>query len=161
VTDARPAPGSGQPRWLTSTELETWLSFSQLLLRLPTALDRQLREDAGLPLAYYQVLAKLSDQPGRAIRMTGLARLTGTTTTRLSHAVTALEQRGWVRRSACPSDKRGQVAELTDAGLAVLRAAAPGHVTEVRRLVFDHLTEEDVAHLHDLTAKLLPAVTDR
>jgi len=161
VTDAPPAPDSGRPRWLTSSELETWLDFAQLLMRLPTALDRQLREEAGLPMAYYQVLAKLSDQPDRSMRMTRLARLTGTTTTRLSHAVTALEQRGWVRRGACPSDKRGQVAELTDAGLAVLRAAAPGHVAEVRRLVFDHLTDEDLTHLHDLTAKLLPAVIDR
>ena len=144
-----------RPRWLTSTELGAWMNLSQLLLLLPTALDQQLREDAGLPHVYYQILATLSGQPGRAMRMTHLARLAGTTTTRLSHAVNALEQRGWVCRSACPTDKRGQIAELTDAGMEVLRAAAPGHVAEVRRLVFDHLTDEDVIRLRDLTAKLL------
>jgi DNA-binding MarR family transcriptional regulator len=161
VTDAPPEHATDQPRWLTSTELDTWLNLIQLLLRLPTALDRQLREDSGLPQAYYQILATLNDRPGKALRMTHLARKVGTTTTRLSHAVTTLEQRGWVRRSACPTDKRGQVAQLTDAGVAVLRAAAPGHVTEVRRLVFDHLTDEDVVRLRDITAKLLPALTDR
>jgi DNA-binding MarR family transcriptional regulator len=150
-----------QPRWLTETELDTWMNLAQVLMLLPTALDRQLRDEAGLPHAYYLILANLSDRPGRAMRMTHLARQVGTTTTRLSHAVDALEQRGWVRRGACPTDKRGQIAQLTDAGMDFLRAAAPGHVAEVRRLVFDHLTDEDVAHLHEITAKLLPALTDR
>ena len=150
-----------EPRWLTSTEMDAWINLAQLLMLLPSALDRQLRDEAGLPHAYYLILATLSGRPGRAMRMTQLARQAGTTTTRLSHAVDALEQRGWVRRSACPTDKRGQIAELTDAGMDFLRAAAPGHVTEVRRLVFDQLTEEDVVHLRDITAKLLPAATDR
>ncbi|MBW6437181.1 MarR family transcriptional regulator [Actinoplanes hulinensis] len=129
-------------------------------MMLPTALDQQLRQDAGIPHAYYQILATLSAEPGRAMRMTRLARLTGTTTTRLSHAVSNLEQRGWVLRQACPSDKRGQIAQLTEAGMAALRAAAPGHVAEVRRLVFDHLTAEDVARLRDITAKLVPPLTN-
>jgi len=150
-----------EPRWLTSTEMDAWINLAQLLMLLPSALDRQLRDEAGLPHAYYLILATLSGRPGRAMRMTQLARQAGTTTTRLSHAVDALEQRGWVRRSACPTDKRGQIAELTDAGMDFLRAAAPGHVTEVRRLVFDQLTDEDVVHLRDITAKLLPAATDR
>jgi DNA-binding MarR family transcriptional regulator len=150
-----------QPRWLTSTEMEAWVNLAQLLMLLPSALDRQLREEAGLPHAYYLILATLSGRPGRAMRMTQLARQAGTTTTRLSHAVDALERRGWVRRSACPTDKRGQIAELTDAGMDFLRSAAPGHVAEVRRLVFDRLTDEDVVHLRDITAKLLPARTDR
>lgn len=147
------------PRWLDRTELAAWTNLAQMLLLLPTALDRQLRDNAGIPHAYYQILAMLSGRPDRAMRMTDLARLTGTTTTRLSHAVTSLEQRGWVERHACRTDKRGQVAHLTDAGLATLRAAAPGHVAEVRRLVFDHLTDDDVIRLRAITAKLLPALT--
>lgn len=166
VTDARPdattdTATSDEPRWLTSTEMDTWMNLAQLLLLLPTALDQQLREDAGIPHAYYQILVALSAQPDRAMRMTQLARMTGTTTTRLSHAVTTLEQRGWVERHPCPDDKRGQIAQLTDAGMAVLRAAAPGHVAEVRRLIFDHLTDDDVTRLRDITAKLLPTLTGR
>jgi DNA-binding MarR family transcriptional regulator len=146
------------PRWLSSGELDTWMNLTQLLMLLPSALDRQLREDAGIPHAYYQILASLSDRPDRAMRMTDLARLVGTTTSRLSHAVTVLEQRGWVDRRACPSDKRGQIALLTDVGMEVLRSAAPGHVGEVRRLIFDHLTDDDVTSLRAITAKLLPTL---
>ena len=152
-TTPQPQP---QPQWLTDTERDAWMNLAQLLMLLPTALDQQLREDAGLPHAYYQILVALSSQPERAIRMSQLARLSGTTATRLSHAVTSLEQRGWVTRQPCPDDKRGQIAHLTDAGMAVLRAAAPGHVAEVRRLVFDHLTGDDVTRLRDITARLLP-----
>jgi DNA-binding MarR family transcriptional regulator len=163
VTDAPPAPDtpspSPQPQWLTSSERDAWMNLAQLLMLLPTALDQQLREDAGIPHAYYQILVALSSQPERAIRMSQLARLSGTTTTRLSHAVSSLEQRGWVTRQPCPDDKRGQIAHLTDAGMDVLRAAAPGHVAEVRRLVFDHLTTDDVTRLRDITAKLLPTLT--
>jgi DNA-binding MarR family transcriptional regulator len=143
------------PRWLNETERDTWLNITRLLLLLPTALDRQLRDDAGLPHAYYMILAILSDQPERAMRMAELARVTGTTPSRLSHAVSSLEQRGWVERQACPTDKRGQIAQLTETGMANLAAAAPGHVAEVRRLIFDHLTPDDVVRLGAITGKLL------
>lgn len=148
-----------EPRWLSKTELDAWTHLAQTLMLLPTALDRQLREEAGIPHAYYQILSTLSDQPDRAIRMTELARRTGATTTRLSHAVSTLEQRGWVERHACPTDKRGQIARLTEAGYAALEAAAPGHVAEVRRLVFDHLTDDDVIHLRAVIGKILPVLT--
>lgn len=146
------------PRWLSKPQLDAWVNLAQVLMLLPTRLDRQLREEAGIPHAYYQILALLSGQPERAMRMTDLARLVGTTTSRLSHAVASLEQRGWIRRSACPTDRRGQLAHLTDAGMATLEAAAPGHVAEVRRLVFDHLDEDDIARLRAITEKILPTL---
>jgi DNA-binding MarR family transcriptional regulator len=145
-----------RPRRLEQAELDAWTNLVQVLMTLPAALDRQLREDAGIPHAYYQILALLSGRPDHAMRMTDLARLAGTTASRLSHAVAALEQRGWVCRTSCPTDRRGQIARLTDAGLAAVEAAAPGHVDEVRRLVFDRLSPDEVAQLHAITGKLLP-----
>jgi len=154
VTDPRT-----EPRWLTDIEQAMWANLVRLIMLLPSALDRQLRDGAGLPHVYFGILARLSAEPGQALRMTDLARHADTTTSRLSHAVSTLEQRGWVERQACPTDKRGQVARLTDAGRALLEAAAPGHVAEVRRLVFDHLTADDIDDLRVITAKLLPALT--
>jgi DNA-binding MarR family transcriptional regulator len=150
-----------EPRWLDEDEAVAWRDLVRVLMLLPAALDRQLREEAGIPHAYYQILAHLSDRPDHAIRMTDLARLVGTTSSRLSHAVASLEQRDWVRREACPTDKRGQVCRLTDAGMATLVAAAPGHVEEVRRRVFDHLTPDEVEQLRALTSKLMPVQSCR
>jgi DNA-binding MarR family transcriptional regulator len=150
--------GAAEPGWLGKDQLDAWMNLAQVLMLLPSALDRQLRDEAGVPHAYYQILATLSAEPQRAMRMTDLARAVGTTTSRLSHAVATLEQRDWVARRACPSDKRGQIAVLTDAGFATLEASAPGHVAEVRRRIFDHLSDADVVHLRDITAKILPGL---
>ena len=134
------------PRWLSDDEMAAWLPLVRLLGLLPQALDRQLRDEAGISHVYYQLLALLSAEPDDALRMSELARRSGTSVSRLSHAVTSLEARGWVERLPAPGDGRGQLARLTGAGRAQLAAVAPGHVAEVRRRVFDRLPPQDVAH---------------
>jgi DNA-binding MarR family transcriptional regulator len=126
-----------------------------LLSLLPNALDSQLREEAGISHVYYQILALLSEAEHGAVRMSELARITGTSLSRLSHAVASLETRGWVQRRPCPQDKRGQLASLTPEGRQVLTDAAPGHVAEVRRRIFDHLTPEQVSQLAAITGALV------
>lgn len=86
----------------------------------------------------------------RRLRMTELAKDAKITRSRLSHAVSRLEKNGWVRREDCPSDKRGQFAVLTDAGMDVLRRHAPGHVDAVRQAVFDRLTPEQQKSLGEI-----------
>ena len=82
----------------------------------------------------------LSETPGRRRRMSELADATQSSRSRLSHAVARLEELGWVRREACPSDRRGQEAVLTDEGFAALEQAAPMHVESVRDHLFDLLS---------------------
>ena len=55
-----------------------------------------------MPMAYYLILAMLSDVPGRTLRMSDLAAVTQSSQSRLSHAVSKLERNGWVRRSPLP-----------------------------------------------------------
>lgn len=131
--------------WLTDTEQCAWRAFLEANQRLYDRLDRELMRDVGLPLAYYQILAMLSEAPLRTLRMSELAEQTWSSRSRLSHAVDRLEEKGWVARHSCDSDKRGAFATLTDAGFEVLSAAAPSHVASVRRHVFDQLAPEQVA----------------
>jgi DNA-binding MarR family transcriptional regulator len=90
--------------------------------------------------------------------MSQLAEAAASSKSRISHAVARLEERGWIRRRDCPTDRRGQLAQLTDEGYAVLVAAAPGHVEQVRRTLFDQLTPEQVRQLHAITGSILAAV---
>ncbi|MFC7220125.1 MarR family winged helix-turn-helix transcriptional regulator [Streptomyces polyrhachis] len=137
-------------RWLTDEEQRVWRAFMHASRDFNAHLDRQLRRDSGIPVAYYQILVMLSEAPGRAMRMGELAEQVNSSRSRLSHAVSALEKSGYVVRCAADGDGRGQVARLTEEGLRVLDAAARGHVTEVRRYLFDLLTPEQLKTLGEI-----------
>ncbi|MEV0329813.1 MarR family transcriptional regulator [Micromonospora echinospora] len=142
-------------RWLDPDEQRTWRAFLAASRALMETLDRELQHDAGMPHAYYEILVRLSEAPGRELRMTDLALASGSSRSRLSHAVTRLEAAGWVRRRDCPTDRRGQFAVLTDAGFAALAAAAPGHVEGVRRHLFDALSPAQVDQLRRISESLV------
>lgn len=145
-------------RWLDDDELNTWVPFSGMLLSLISTLDGQLQRDARLSLFGYLVLAGLSEAPERTLPMTDLALLTNGSLSRLSHAVSTLERRGWVRRSPLPENGRITVATLTDAGYDKVVATAPEHVATVRRLVLDPLSEDQLRTLGETSRAILTAV---
>jgi len=146
-----------ETRWLTDDEQLAWRTFLTACQTLFGAVDGQLLRDSDIPHGYYEILVRLSETPGRALRMTQLAEASTSSKSRLSHAVARLEQRGWVRRTNCPTDRRGQIAELTEDGYAALSQAAPGHVEQVRRSLFDALTPEQVSQLATISAAILAA----
>jgi DNA-binding MarR family transcriptional regulator len=133
--------------WLTEEQQATWRAFLHATTLVEDHLDRQLQRDAGMPHMYYALLSTLSETPGRRMRMTELAEQAKITRSRLSHAVARLEGNGWLRREDCPSDRRGQIAVLTDAGYRELVRTAPGHVAAVRTAIFDRLTPEQTEQL--------------
>ncbi|MEV1246506.1 MarR family transcriptional regulator [Nonomuraea sp. NPDC052129] len=139
-------------RWLDDDEQRTWRDFLAATQLVNEALDRQLQREAGMPHTYYMILVALSEAPERSMRMSELANRAQSSQSRLSHAVARLEERGWVRRRPCDSDRRGSFAALTDEGFAALAAAAPGHVEEVRRSLFDVLTPEQLGQLAEICA---------
>ncbi len=145
------ACGVAPSRWLSDAEQDTWRAFLEATQRLNEQLDRELWQQSGMPLAYYQILAMLSEAPDRTLRMSDLAHRTWSSRSRLSHAVDRLEENGWVRRVKCPTDKRGAFAVLTDAGFGVLAAAAPAHVDSVRRHLFEQLTPDQVRALGEIS----------
>jgi DNA-binding MarR family transcriptional regulator len=138
-------------RWLDDDEQRAWRAYVGSMALLFDQLDEDLQREAGIPHTYYLVLAMLSEAPEGSMRMTDLAERIFSSRSRLSHAVSRLEERGWVRRTACPTDQRGQLAVLTEAGLSTLRATAPRHVESVRRHLFDRLTPEQVSQLGDIS----------
>jgi DNA-binding MarR family transcriptional regulator len=139
-------------RWLSAEEQSAWRSFLAATQALFSAVEGQLQREYGIPHGYYEILVNLSEAPNRSLRMSQLAEAAISSKSRLSHAVARLEERGWVERLNCPTDRRGQVARLTDAGFAALDAAAPAHVEQVRRSLFDRISAEQVAQLAGISA---------
>jgi DNA-binding MarR family transcriptional regulator len=146
-----------EPQWLTEDERRAWIALVALVEVLPSTLDVQLKRDGGVNHFEYQVMAGLSEAPGRAIRMSDLALFASGSLSRLSHAVGRLEKRGWVTRRTCPSDPRYVEAVLTEAGLDTMRLIAPGHVAEARRLVFDGLSARQVSQLEHIALAIVRA----
>lgn len=142
-------------RWLDEAERAAWVKLLAVTELLPGVLDSQLRRDSGLTHYEYFVLAVLSDSPELTLRMTALAQRTNATLPRLSHVVARLESRDLVHRFPCPEDGRATNATLTDAGRATLVAAAPAHVANVRRHVFDALSTRQLSQLDDIMTTLL------
>jgi DNA-binding MarR family transcriptional regulator len=143
--------------WLTDEQQAAWRPFVALLLRLPAVLDAQLQRDAGLNHFDYLVLSGLSEAPGRTLRMSELAARASSSLSRLSHVVSRLEAKGWVRREPCPGDGRYINAVLTEAGWDKIVATAPGHVAAVRELLVDPLSEEQLRQLGAISGQVLAA----
>lgn len=146
-----------EPRWLDEDEQEAWIGLMAVLLRVPAAIDRQLRSDSGLSHFDYQVMVVLSGAPNRTLRMRDLANSTEGSLPRLSQVASRLEKAGWISRHPDPDDGRTTLATLTDLGYSTLAKAAPGHVEEVRRVVFDQLTRAQVLQLARIADRILEA----
>jgi len=143
-----------EPRWLDKKEQQAWRAFIAAQRVVNGRIEQQLQRDAGMPHTYFEILVRLSDAEDGRLRMSELALSTLGSRSRLSHAVNRLEQVGWVRREGIASDRRGQVAILTEEGRQKLEDTAPGHVETVREVVFDALSEEQVTQLHDICSTL-------
>jgi DNA-binding MarR family transcriptional regulator len=143
--------------WLSDAEQAAWRPFVALLLRLPAVLDAELQQEAGISQFDYLVLSGLSEAPDRTLRMSELAATASSSLSRLSHVVSRLEAKGWVRREPCPGDGRFINAVLTDEGWQKVVATAPGHVAAVRELLIAALTKEEFEQLGAISAKVLAA----
>ncbi len=130
------------PRWLNPTEMKAWRRYILASRRLIDELDADLGEH-DLSMPDYEILVQLSDAPDRRMRMSELAANALLSRSRLSHRMKVMEKAGWVKREACPSDKRGYFAVMTTKGWKAIVAAAPDHVESVRARFVDHLSKAD------------------
>lgn len=140
--------------WLTDAQQHVWRQFLNLDRRLQERIERDMQQQSGMPMAYYLILAMLSEAPGRSLRMNQLAEVLEASQSRTSHAVARLEEQGWVRRERSPDDGRGQVAVLTEAGWTRIQELAPGHADTVRRTMFVGLDDTDLAELSRIFDKI-------
>ena len=146
---------SSDVRWLTAKEQRVWRRWLALNARLSATLHKELHDDAGLSMPDYEVLVHLTDNPLGRIRVTDLARLLQWERSRVSHHTTRMERRRLVQRVDCAEDGRGAFIVITPQGRAAIEQAAPGHVTAVRRLIFDALTPNEIDALATITDKAL------
>ena len=145
------------PRWLNPSEMKAWRQYIIASRRLLEALDDDLTGH-DLSMADYEVLAQLSDAPDRRMRMSELAEVSMISRSRLSHRIKVMEKAGWVKREACPEDKRGYFAVMTAKGWKAIVAAAPDHVASVRTRFLDVLDKNDQKILAEIFTRVATRV---
>jgi DNA-binding MarR family transcriptional regulator len=151
---------TAEPQWLDERQLEAWLRIARLLIQLPGELDAEMQRTAAITQFEYNVLAGLSEQPGRCMRISVLAGYVRGSLSRLSHLIKRLEQRGWIRRAPDPADGRYTNAILTDEGYAKVVATAPDQVALVRKLVIDALTPAQLRQLGEISRRISERISD-
>ena len=131
-----------EPRWLNAEQQRIWRSFLNGVARINERLDAELRP-FGLDLGEYEILVHLSESERHMLRMSDLAERVRQSRSRLTHTISRMETKGLVNRVACPSDRRGVNAIMTEAGYQLLVEAAPAHVESVRCALVDRVDPDD------------------
>lgn len=136
-----------EPKWLNDTEQKAWQGLLALLLLGFPELERTFKA-YGLVHVEYGLLHELSQRP-EGLRQCDLAEGMNVSQSRLSHRMNKLRERGLVDVLPSQEDGRVSVAYITDAGRDLLRQIAPKHLADVRQMIFDRLSDEQVATLAD------------
>ncbi|MFF9780025.1 MarR family winged helix-turn-helix transcriptional regulator [Streptomyces sp. NPDC013978] len=139
---------------LTPEEQHIWRMYLDVSRLIVEHVDRRLQQDARIRPVHYALLARLAEAPHRQLRMAELAERAGVSPSRLSHAMVRLEYCGWVRRETCTSDRRGQLAVLTEEGHTVVTRTEPLHSEAVRQALFGWLSSEQRQALGEITESL-------
>lgn len=140
---ARGAPGG-----------RAWIGFLRSHATLLRLLDMELRREADLPLADFDVLIQLALGEDDGLRMTDLASRTLVSRSGMTRRVAQLEQEGLVARCSATGDGRSVRASLTPRGEEVLRRAVPIHTRGIERHFLGKLTPDQLAGLREAVTAL-------
>ena len=139
---------------LTGTDEATWRSYLVAARLLFEELDRRLDSSAGVSLPDYTLLARLRDAGEEGLRMSDLAESAVFSRSRISHAISRLENQGWVERRSCPTDRRGSYAALTAAGTAKLEEADPVHSEVIKEHMLGSIDMADAESFRRVTDQI-------
>ena len=138
----------------TPRELAAWHGLLEIHAHVLHQLDLQMRSAHGLTLSQSEVLIFLDDAPDQRVRMAQLAKgvlLSSSGGTRL---VERLETLGYVTRRADADDRRGLLAELTDAGRHAVMAVRATYREGVRATFLDRLRATDQVALSVISTRV-------
>lgn len=118
---------------LDDRPLAAWRVFLTAHATVVDRLDRELQDEHGLALTWYEVLLHLNRAPDRRLRLSELADRLVLSRSGLTRLVDRMVAAGLIERAMCRTDRRGAFAVLTQEGQDRLRTAAPTHLRGVEQ----------------------------
>jgi DNA-binding MarR family transcriptional regulator len=146
-------PDAGASPGLDPRELGAYFVLMEAVSLLQHQVEQQMRAEGGISYVQFELLARLTDA-GRPLTMTELADGVVYSRSGLTYQAGLLEQAGLITRGPSPDDDRATLVTITDAGRALFDRILPGHVQEVRRLLFDPLAADDVTRLGGIMTRV-------
>lgn len=148
MTDRSRIPTPDDPR------LDAWRTFLFAHAQVRRQLERELQSEQGMSLGEYEVLLMLAYAEGRRRRMSELADVMVLSRSGATRLIDRLEADGLVERVMCDTDRRGQWAQLTEAGYKRLRTASPTHLRGIAEHFLDRIPADELDGLRDALARV-------
>jgi DNA-binding MarR family transcriptional regulator len=140
---------------VTGDEDPKWLAFYGLLhanARLVDLVGSAMERETGLPPSWFEVLARIKDDPARMSELADDLTLSRGGATRL---VARLEEAGLVVREIPAHDRRATFARITDKGREAFERALPVHLQAVEEFFSRHVTDQQAAAMRAAFASVL------
>lgn len=105
----------------------------------------------GLNHTEFAVLELLYHKGEQPIQVIGKKILIASSS--ITYVVDKLEEKKFVTRRACPTDRRVTYAVITEDGKKLMEKVFPEHVQNIEE-IFDVLSDEEVEHFYELTKRV-------
>jgi DNA-binding MarR family transcriptional regulator len=142
------------PAALDPQQLAAYFALVEVSSLLKHAVERHLRVDGNISYVQFEILTRLFATPTAEQRMTDLADGIVYSRSGLTYQAGQLQEAGLISRSPALDDERSTVVALTAAGRALVERLLPGHVQLVQRMLFDHLSPDDVTVLTEVLGRV-------
>jgi DNA-binding MarR family transcriptional regulator len=131
-----------------------WVRLVRARHAVVSAVEADGKTAGALPIEWYDVLWDLERREGGA-RPFELGERLLFAQYNLSRLIDRLVEAGLVRREVCPTDKRGQMLFITDAGKKARKATWPVYARAVNKHLGDKLSAAETEKLATLLGKLI------
>ena len=136
-------------------QITAWRSFLEVHSAVIKALERELIEDQGFPLTWYDVLTHLSELPEARMQHQALAESLLLSRSGVTRLVDRMVSAGLVCREASPEDRRVSYVTMTQQGRDALDRASPGHMRGIAEHFVRYLDAGDVSVLQRFFSRVL------
>lgn len=145
---------------LSDERFLVWLDMIRAQARVTEDLECRLEEEAGIPLAFSEVLVQLEKTPEKRMRMQELGRSIFLSKSGVSRLVSRMECEGLVERQGDPENLRATYAAITDKGREVFQKAAPVSLREVEERFSRYLDKDEAEIMRRVLGRVIRACGD-
>ena len=137
---------------LTQQELESWRNFRYMVEETSLSVSRALVSARGMSGGQFGILSILAEAPKHSMRQQELADAMRWDRTRLSHVLTRMQSRGWIRRIKVDGGRTLVV--LDEAGKSEQQNAAPVLAQLVNEFFISRLSQVQLESLQEVRRAL-------